>query len=157
MEETIWISEEKGLASNPKNWSNGVPHYRKKAVFKDEATIVWDLKSISIPIEIRCDPDLIHIEGLAEYCMVDGSYFAPDEIIALYKTQIDEQTLDRPPPLEQTLVTFFKAGKLLPTEMVFTDDIAKGDAIVDFIRENDIKYGQIIEHGSVFKNWGNWI
>ncbi len=63
MKETNWIGESGGKASDPANWDNGVPDYRTKAVIDvDERTeIIWDLKSLGIPVEMLCDPEYVVI------------------------------------------------------------------------------------------------
>lgn len=103
MEETKWIGKSGGKTSDPDNWDNGVPNYRKKAVFdvSERTEITWDLKSLGIPMEIRCDPEyiIIYISG---DCMVGGSYFVPDSIREHFEAFKDDSlnpdTLDRPPP-----------------------------------------------------------
>ena len=48
MEETIWIGKSGEKTSDPNNWDNGVPNYRKTAVFdvSERTEITWDLKSL---------------------------------------------------------------------------------------------------------------
>jgi hypothetical protein len=81
MKETNWIGKSGGKASDPANWDNGVPDHRTKAVIDvDERTeIIWDLKSLGIPVEMLCDPEdvVIYISG---DCLVGGAYFVPDAI-----------------------------------------------------------------------------
>jgi len=103
MKETIWIGKENGKASDPKNWDNGVPDFRTKAVFdvSERTEVTWDLNSLGIPVEIRGDPEdlIIYISG---ECMVGGGYFVPDPIRDHFESFRDDSlnldVLDRPPP-----------------------------------------------------------
>jgi len=125
MEETNWIGKSGEKTSDSDNWDNGVPDYRKKAVFdvKERTEIRWDLKSLGISVEIKCDPEDVVIY-ISEDCMVGGSYFVPDAIREHFEDFKDDvlslDVLDRPPPNPND-ITQDEWRKLSDTGVVIPD------------------------------------
>jgi len=93
---TEWVGRD-GRASDPRNWSDGVPSSGDEAVITGGWTIIWDLDQTDIVINLDNFDGVILIDSS---CFWQGTYWGPEAIRKYQRKQVDRwlESKEEPPP-----------------------------------------------------------